>query len=131
MPRPPYWTKLAAKPNGCIEWTGKSRVNGYARSNGIYLHVAEYERLVGPVPAGLELDHLCRNRACVNVEHLEPVTHSENVWRSDHAQRRKTHCPSGHTYSIHNTYVTPSNRRMCRTCMATASRAWRAKRSAA
>lgn len=131
MPSQPYWTKLREGQNGCIEWSGKVRPDGYARSNGAYLHRAEYERLVGPIPDGLELDHLCRNRACVNVLHLEPVTRSVNTFRGDHPNRRVSVCPQGHPYSGDNLYQTPQGRRMCRTCMRARTRAQRARRKAA
>lgn len=124
MPRPPYWTKLRVLPTGCVEWTGSGRVNGYAKSNGKFLHRAEYERLIGPVPDGLVLDHLCRNRACVNVAHLEPVTNGENVRRGDHWARRKTHCPAGHALEGENLYL-HAGRRGCKACRRSACRAYR------
>lgn len=86
-------------------------------------HVIAYEAFIGPVPAELELDHLCRNPPCVNPSHLEPVTHRENILRglSPQAENaRKTHCPQGHPYSGDNLYEAPGragSHRQCRTCI--------------
>lgn len=72
---------------GCWEWTGSKDLNGYGRLNGgagrspVPAHRAVYEALVGPIPDGLEIDHICFNHGCVNPAHLEPVTHSENMRR--------------------------------------------------
>lgn len=92
-------------------------------------HIVTYERVNGPVSPGLELDHLCRNKACVNPAHLEPVPTAENLLRSPVApaavNRRKTHCPQGHRYDDENTYVFRSGR-ACKTCMAENTRKHRA-----
>lgn len=83
------------------------------------VHRLVYELLVGPIPAGLELDHLCRVRGCANPAHLEAVTHRENVLRGEGLPARnavKTHCPQGHRYTADNTYLTCRGGRMCRTC---------------
>jgi hypothetical protein len=91
-------------------------------------HRVAYEALIGPIPDGLQLDHLCRNRACVNPLHTEPVTQIENIRRgeagvpSGSQQRAKTHCPQGHPYSQGNTYIRKNGHRMCRTCNAAAQR---------
>ena len=114
---------------GCWEWRAKVNLNGYGYFwNGQAMQLAHrfsYEHWVGPIPTGLDLDHLCRNRDCVNPSHLEPVTRSENLRRGKPAgshNRAKTHCPQGHPYDGANLYVAPSSgRRGCRTCRADAN----------
>ncbi len=105
----------------CLMWTGGRR-GGYGRfrvdGRIVSAHRWLYEQLVGTIPAGLVVDHLCRHPACVNPEHLEPVTQRENVLRGEgvgarHA--RKTHCPQGHEYTDENTY-TWNRQRFCRAC---------------
>jgi hypothetical protein len=82
--------------------------------------------LVGPIPEGMEIDHLCRNRGCVNPEHLEPVTRQENIRRSQSisvANAAKTHCPYGHLLSGANLYLRPNRGgRACRECVRKAIR---------
>lgn len=107
-------------PDGCWIWTGARSTTGYGHTTirGKYwgAHRLSYEAHVGPIPAGLDLDHLCRVRECVRPDHLEPVTRSENVRRGlpfKKAAPRPTHCPKGHPYS-----EDPSGRLRCRTCSA-------------
>lgn len=109
----------------CWKWTGYIHRTGYARFMKGYAHRWGYEQFTGPVPEGLQLDHLCRNRSCVNPLHMEPVTNRENTLRGTvvEVQRARhalvTHCPKGHEYTPENTYRTPSDpyqRRLCRTC---------------
>ena len=129
-PRAAFLAKHAARiardpVYGCWIWTGPIDRDGYGTSWGKdgprRAHLVAYRELVGPVPAGRVLDHLCRRRACCRPEHLEPVTHAENdmrrVWRY---RARRTTCPNGHTLST--CITTPSKGkgdgagRLCRTC---------------
>lgn len=129
-----------APDGGC--WTWKSLLNGdpdeYASfdvdGKQTYVHRWSYERHVGPIPKGMQIDHLCRNRACSNPEHLEPVTPRENVLRGDTIvaiNAAKTECVNGHPLSGENLYVAPTDdgrrHRSCRTCRREASRRYEAK----
>ena len=108
---------------GCWEWQGNTTTNGYgkwARGPGHSeraIHRITYEHYKDTaIPDGMQGDHLCRNRACCNPDHIEIVTPSENTKRQDHAERRKTECPQGHPYDAENTRLTPSGKRVCRAC---------------
>lgn len=131
------WAKVDAS-GSCWLWTAYVDPTGYGRF-GVggtmrRAHRVVWETLVGPVPDGLELDHLCRVRRCVNPDHLEPVTRRENVRRGVAAllQRQKTHCPSGHSYAEH-AYEVPSRPgvRYCQECNRVRSRLNRQANNAA
>lgn len=129
-----FWAKVQIdNPWDCWVWLGpRSRAYRYGAigaggTGGALLsaHRLSYQLLVGPIPAGMELDHLCYNRRCVNPLHLEPVTHLENLRRADvwyGIRTAKTHCPQGHLYDDANTYIN-QGRRGCRTCRLIRSRA--------
>lgn len=122
-----FWARVATAAIGCWEWQGKSvQTSGYGQLNyggtRRLAHRLAYELAVGPVPEGLVLDHLCRNRLCVNPMHLEPVTNRENLRRGEGwagRNARKTHCDRGHELTADNVKVRPSrNGRECRACAA-------------
>lgn len=122
--------KVAAGENGCIIWTGGLNGAGYGQfyigrtslnqTGKGYAHRWAYTHFIGPIPEGMHLDHICRNRRCVNPKHLEPVTVRENILRGvgpSAAHSVKTECPQGHEYIGENLYVHPSGRyRACRAC---------------
>ena len=106
--------KRIAKTDTCWLWSGYiHKRTGYGRLGQSLAHRLVYETLVGEIPPGLELDHLCRVRHCVNPKHLEPVTSAENTRRGAAAL---TECKHGHLMSNINTYVAPTGRRQCRVC---------------
>ena len=139
--------KTIPEPNsGCFLWEGAIRPNGYGSINvttakGEYsnasVHRVAYEIFRGAIPAGLTIDHLCRTRTCVNVDHMEVVTRAENTKRGGGSQASgainlaKTHCPAGHAYSGDNLYVNPKGRRECRICRKARVEDFKARRAAA
>jgi hypothetical protein len=126
-------------PGDCWIWHGaRDKVSGYGRvqveGSCRYIHRIVYQQLVGPIPDGLQLDHLCRQRACCAPHHLEPVTCLVNVRRGNGGASR-THCPQGHEYTPENTYLHQNakgyTRRTCRKCREEYMPAYRAARKAA
>ena len=133
-----FQANVSKLPSGCWEWTASCYQNGYGSfyyaGRKIKAHRFAYETLVGVIPKGLEIDHLCRNRRCVNPAHMELVTRSENILRGllpgigRAYQQNKTYCPNGHPYNEANTYLRIDRQgRECRTCRIEASRRWREK----
>lgn len=117
---------------GCWIWCGSLLLHGgYGQFNNgrtmVLAHRWAYEHFVGPIPDGLDLDHLCRVRSCVNPEHLEPVTRSENLRRGYAARGVKSHCAQGHPFDEVNTFPRHDGGRGCRICRNNASRASKAK----
>jgi hypothetical protein len=121
-----FWAKV--RPAGwddCWEWTATRSVEGYGRFtdsarrvSAFNAHRWAYEHLRGEIPDGLQLDHLCRNRGCVNPWHCEPVTGRINVLRGESfaaINATKTHCHRGHEFTPENTYLT-RGKRQCRSC---------------
>ena len=109
--------------SGCWIWQRPLGPEGYGRCCGRSAHRLSYEAWVGPIGYGLDIDHLCRHRACVNPKHLEPVTRKENLKRGIGVAQQKerasqrTQCEKGHELSASNTYVRPSDgARLCRVC---------------
>lgn len=130
MSRPPstttearFWAKVD-RSGRCWLWTAATHPDGYGkfRADGrvlVYAHRWSYESLVGPIPEGLTLDHLCRTRNCVNPEHLEPVTNRVNILRGESPTAQNARlgvCPQGHAYDEDNTSHSGGGRR-CRTCV--------------
>lgn len=119
-----FWDKVRVELTGCWTWQAYVTASGYGqfyptKNQPRRAHRVAYEVLVGPIPDGLQLDHLCRVRACCNPEHLEPVTHRVNTLRGVGFAARHaaaTECPKGHPYSGSNLRIRPSGRRACREC---------------
>jgi hypothetical protein len=133
-----FWSRVTPLPTGCWIWErpmpdgyGRLRFGGKGSKFGM-AHRFCYERLVGEIPIGLQLDHLCRVRNCVNPNHLELVTSRENTMRGDTPAAKnaaKTHCHRGHEFNEKNTYHVAGRRiRMCRVCCKLNMRKSRAKR---
>lgn len=123
VPGPKFWSRVDfLSPGGCWKWTGSVDGSGYGQARHdarlMRAHRITYLSLIGPLPEGLVLDHLCRNILCCNPDHLEAVTQAENVRRGHGGKhwREKTHCPRGHSYSGDNLYTNTKGHRFCRKC---------------
>jgi len=132
-----FWEKVD-RTGTCWLWTGSCKWNGYGQfkltsaTAPVLAHCFAYQLLVGPIPEGLTLDHMCHNadvtcqgglgcihRRCVNPSHLEPVTNRENHQR---AATRTTNCANGHARTLETTYRRPKGTRECRICQREAKR---------
>jgi hypothetical protein len=109
--------------SACWEWNGSRHGKGYGHVSVAgrirKAHRVVYELLVGPIPDGLQLDHLCRNRCCVNPDHLEPVTARTNIRRGEAnaaINARKTHCDYGHPFAGENLRLDARGNRQCWIC---------------
>lgn len=122
-----FWARVGPPDpeTGCLPWIGHVAKSGYGayphRGSQIRAHRVAYAEAHGSVPEGKILDHLCRNRSCVNPDHLEAVDNWTNVQRGNSPvalNARKTHCVNGHEFTPENTYVPPKRptQRYCRTC---------------
>lgn len=114
-----FWSKVD-RTGPCWLWRAATNSSGYGTFAGRMAHRVAYEMVVGSIPRGLHLDHLCRTRLCVRPQHLEPVTPKENTERSWSARGgRNTHCGKGHEFTEANTYRHPRDGgRRCRACNA-------------
>ena len=122
-----FWRKVN-KTETCWLWAASINSRGYGQfkmdGRSWQAHRIAYELQVGPIPDGLQIDHLCRVRACVNPDHLEAVSQEENIRRGEGvavANAIKTHCPQGHPYDEANTYIY-HGARQCRACSAARDR---------
>lgn len=130
-----FWRKVAvnydsAYDGNCWEWQAGLQSQGYGmfslttvipnQTKIVLAHVWAFEYLIGPVPEGLELDHLCRNTRCVNPSHVEAVTHAINFLRGNHPtaiNSRNNVCIRGHDLNSPTVYINPTNgARYCREC---------------
>jgi hypothetical protein len=123
------WRYVTPGPaDECWIWQGATVPFGYGiisagpparEGKMLKAHRVVWEIYNGPIPPGVECDHLCRNPPCVNPSHIELVSHKENTLRGTAPtaiNARKTHCPAGHPYSEANTYIAPDGWRQCMTC---------------
>jgi hypothetical protein len=131
-----FWSKAdrLEEYGDCLIWMPERKTVTYGQywkgDRMVLAHRFAYMLIVGEIPKGLCIDHLCRTPACVNPEHLEAVTERENILRGVSApakNAKKTHCKRGHEFNEINTYKVPGGR-ACRTCMNACTTAWREKK---
>lgn len=138
-----FWSKVR-KSDGCWLWTAATQSRGYGSvgiDGRVYsAHRIAYLTLVGPIPDGLTINHICGVKRCVRPDHLEAVTYAENNQHAhdtglaapsplSQTNAAKIACPAGHFYSDANTYTNPKGHRQCRTCKRESDRRGRARRN--
>ena len=133
-----YFERIMArsvKQGECLVWTGSTQPTGYGQAwNGNrpeQTHRIVYRHVHGEIPSGLEIDHICKNRTCVNPDHLRAVTHRENMMNSDTVMREnadKVFCKRGHELSGSNLRIDRKGGRICRKCIALHASNARARR---
>lgn len=135
-----FQAKYEILENGCWQWLDALNSSGYGTfsvdCHKVTAHRYSWERVNGLIPEGLVIDHLCRNRGCVNPDHLEIVTQKENCLRGDPEEilgshlRNKTHCPQGHPYEGDNLHINKAGGRVCRACSREHTRICRLRKKA-
>lgn len=122
------WSKviIGPKENDCWGWSDVLSKAGYAylgiggrKGKKFLVHRMLYEIVIRPIPEGMDLDHLCRNRFCVRPDHQEPATRRVNLMRGQTLAAKHaaaTHCPQGHPYDLFNTRIAPGGGRVCKIC---------------
>lgn len=129
-----FWSKVQSTLSGeCWLWAASVDRDGYGKfgqptGGWVRAHRWAYEHLVGPIPDGLVIDHLCRVRSCVNPSHMEPVTPRENTERG--LRHDPNQCKYGHEYTPDNVYRRPDGWRECRICKRTLKRQYRERKKA-
>lgn len=141
MSQKPYYPKIhrsiterfnsfIVSRNGCWQWRSPNKTTGYGEFHWHYqrylAHRFSYQHHIGPIPDGMQIDHLCRNRGCVNPKHLRVVTLAQNVLAGSGItaqNKRKTSCKNGHAYTDANTYK-HNGKRSCRVCKDALSRTY-------
>ncbi|MFK8844751.1 HNH endonuclease signature motif containing protein [Streptomyces sp. Ac-502] len=127
------FARSVAGPSACILWCGARTPQGYGQlyvsGRNLSVHRIAYAEFVGPIPGGLEIDHLCRVRHCVNPHHLRAVTHAENTRRA--IRSSLVICRRGHALTPENVYLHKDGIRECRVCKRARNNAYSARRRAA
>ena len=134
LPLERFMRRVVKIPDGCWQWQGQLD-NGYGRfwvdGKSMLSHRVSYQIHIGEIPKSLQIDHLCRNRGCVNPEHLEPVSIATNVLRGigiSAENARKEWCKRGHPLFGINLYLPKGGARCCKICAVHRTRKWRAAR---